>query len=530
MSYASSPYRNSVPDRIKGPAIVLLVLLQSFVLSITPTTASRLSAFYGIEPDTVTWFSQTGAVGMVAMIPVYYRLRMYFKKADLLLFALTAQAFLSLLCYTISYAPLLLSGNFFMGLLKLICLLDFISLLTDRYPVMRHRAMFYGIYYTIARTSGELADIFVNPMLDEYNWQYIYFIAAIAAGICMIICVLLFHRQRMHRKVPLYQVDWLSMFLFAGAALLLCYVLTFGRTKDWFDDRSITGAAIAGAMLVLLFVYRQYHVKRPFWNLRVFSLYKQVPLGVAFMLLLYVFYSTNILFNQYAGYNFHREENYLSWVAVITLGAYLLSFPLTGLLLYRGAGVRVMLVIGLLLYAGSLFLFCQTVQTYNTIDRLIIPYLMQGMAYGVMLTTLSTFTATNVPRKFNADRVMGSLSFRYIIGSFAGYALYSNWLFRGMARERAFLSEDVTYYNPVYTSTLSHLKAGFLSKGMDATQAGNAALSVLSKKLQLQAMLASLRDIALYVAVAAVVAALIALLIKRFEMHEIAARNKYKLV
>ncbi len=510
--------------------MIALIILQSFVLGITSTTSSRLAAFYGIEPETVTWFSQAGAIGMVAIIPVYYRLRMYFRKSDLLQLALGLQVLLSLLCFTVNYAPLLLVGNFFIGMLKLVCLLDFISLLTNAYPVMRHRAMFYGIYYTIARFGGELADILVNPVLEADDWRDIYLISAAAAGACIVLCVWLFHRRRMHRRVPLYQVDWLSMILFVTAAFLFAYMLTYGKTLDWFEEDTMVYALTGCVASTLLFIYRQYQVKRPFWDLRVFRLYRQVPLGIAFMLVLYVFYSTNVLFNYYAGYNFRGEEHSLSQVAVITLCAYLISFPLTGWLLYKGAQRRVMLCIGFLLYAGSLYLFCNNIQTAASFDALIVPFLLQGMAYGLVLTTLSTFAATNVPRHMNGDRVMGSLSFRYIIGSFAGYSLYSNWLFRGTASHAASLSESLTADNPLYSRELGSFRALYQSHGMDLQHATLAAQAMIQKKLQLQAMLVSLRDIAMYVAVIAVIAAVLVLLVRRFEMHEIAAKNKYKIV
>ncbi|MBB6501710.1 MFS transporter [Pedobacter cryoconitis] len=530
MLYELSPYRKNISEAIKGPAIILLLLLQSFVLAITSTTASRLSAFYGVEPETVTWFSQIGTIGLVSAIPVYYRLKLYFKKSDLLMGALVLQVILSVSCYLINYAPLLLISNFFISMLKLICLLDFISLLTDRFPVMRHRAMFYGIYYTIARTGGELADILINPTIEEHDWQSVYLIATVAASICIVICLLLFHRERMFRKVPLYQVDWASMFFFTGASLLLCYVLTYGQVRDWFSNSEIITAFAGCCMFTFLFIFRQYHVKRPFWDLRVFKDYKQIPLGITFMVIMYLFYSSNMLFNRYAAYTFQGEEGYLSMIALITLCAYLLSFPLAGILLYRRVPVRIMLCLAFLLYGASLLLFFHDVQTYNAMNNLVAAYLLQGMAYGIMLTTLSTFTATNIPRESNGDRVMGSLFFRYIFASYAGYSLFSNWLFRDTVRHHGYLTEGITFDNPVYATEMQQLKGRFLAQGMDLIHANRAALSLISKKIELQATLLSIREISLYMAIGAVLMAMLVLFIRRFEMHEITEENKYKIV
>jgi DHA2 family multidrug resistance protein len=529
MSYARSPYRHFISPAVKGPAVILLLLLQCFVLGITAATASRLASFYGIEPATVNWFAQINAVGSVAVIPIYYRLRLYLKKTDLLLTALLGEMCLSFLCYTLHYAPVMLAGNFFLGMLKMVCMLDFIGLLVARYRFMQNRALFYALVYSITKPGAELAGILVNPLLEASQWQLIYLIAAMAALCCIVLCTLLFHNQRLHRKVPLYQVDWPGAWLFTGAALCFCYVLCFGKTKDWFEDASICYACLAVIVLAACFVYRQYKVKRPYWNLRVFSL-RQVPLGVCFMLVMYLFYSTQLLLNQYAGYNFREEETSLSQLSVVTLCAYLASFPVTGILLSRGLSKRWLLCLAFLLYGGSLFVFSGSIQTSLSLYNLLLPYFLQGMAYGILLTTLSTFTATNVPRSFNGDRVFSSLAGRYVAGSAAGTALYSNWLFRNTVIHKQYLAEQLNGANPALGSSLQQSQQVLLHQGMNAGATARAAFAALNRQLEVQAMLVATREILVYAGLLALATACIVLFVRRFGMHEIAGRNRYKIV
>ncbi|MGY0036876.1 hypothetical protein [Pedobacter sp. NJ-S-72] len=65
---------------------------------------------------------------------------------------------------------------------------------------------------------------------------------------------------------------------------------------------------------------------------------------------------------------------------------------------------------------------------------------------------------------------------------------------------------------------------------MDSIHAHSAAVVMIAKKIELQAMLLTLREVSLIMAIAAVIIALIVLFIRKFEMHEIAEENKYKIV
>jgi len=119
--YAKSSFHVSVPDKLRVPGIILLIILQQFIFGISSATINRLSSFYGFEPDTVLWFSQIAGISSVGFIPFYYRLAGYFKKREFLFIIILAQMLISILCYSIHYAPVLLVGNFLIEGLKTMC-------------------------------------------------------------------------------------------------------------------------------------------------------------------------------------------------------------------------------------------------------------------------------------------------------------------------------------------------------------------------------------------------------------------------
>jgi hypothetical protein len=65
---------------------------------------------------------------------------------------------------------------------------------------------------------------------------------------------------------------------------------------------------------------------------------------------------------------------------------------------------------------------------------------------------------------------------------------------------------------------------------MNAGATARAAFAALNRQLEVQAMLVATREILVYAGLLALAAACIVLFVRRFGMHEIAGRNRYKIV
>jgi DHA2 family multidrug resistance protein len=395
---------------------------------------------------------------------------------------------------------------------------------------MRDRALFYGVYYGIARTLGEVAGYISLNFVEEYDWKMIFEVSTVAATLAVIVCLLLFTRERSQHAMPLYQMDWSSMILFGVAAMLLCYTLAMGLTQDWLESPKIWFAGILCIAVSAMFILRQYHTKRPYWNLRIFKNFKQVQLGFLIMIILYLFYCTDILFERYAAYNFRDMETYFAKITLVTIITYIIGFPATGLLLYKGFSTRIVIFFGFLCYAASLLYFYLIIQTTLSVSDLIIPYVLQGLAYTMLLTAAGTFMSVNVPRSANRDRVMATILGRYVLGAFAGSALFGNWLYRGMMRHSTYLSEHTTGIDYPFIGTLKGMAHGFIARGAGTQAAQDAALEIFKKQESAQAMLMSIKDISLSAGIAALCVAIIMLFTTRLDMHHKVTRSKYRII
>lgn len=525
----SSPYRQNIPRWGQIIGVALLFIAQYFISGLNGDVGPRVTSYFGLDSSKVSFYLHISTVGFIAVLPLAYRFRAYFRRVKLLLLALGAQFLISLLCRVSYNETILLISSLLMGGLKIICIIDFLSLTFTIFPFLRNRGLFYGLFYGFSRIMREFSTYTSLSVIDGYDWTATFLVSAIAAAISIVIVLILFHKDRLTRKIPLYQMEWRSFSLIIMAGGSLCYTLTMGREKNWWASDAIVMAAILCGISTLLFVYRQFTAKRPFWDLRVFKMFKQVPLGFALMLVMYLFYATSFLYNTYIDFDFSNEEHYLEHIGLIHILSYAVAFPLAGYLFYKGVSKRLLLGIGFMCYAFSLIYFCEIIQTDLSYWQILPPYVLESIAYAFTLTTSAAFMATNIPRKYNKDRVMGSITSRYILGSFVGYSLYSNWLFRGKHHATRYLSENITPLNDTFRQQFNTLTGGFLSRGSGLNQAHRKAMSVVAQKVDLQAMLITIRDITCIVGVCALVVAFVIFFVKRLEMHNEEGKNKYRL-
>ncbi len=489
MDIANLPFRPVIKPWIIKTLLLMLLFMQNFVFGITSYIIPHFSKDYSISADIIIWSVQINAIVLVVMIPVFYRLRLYFKPADLIESAIIIEATLCLLCYWLRYAAFLLMANLLLAICKAVCLLDFISLLSAAYPAMKHRALFYGLLYTITKVGGSIAEVVTLPII-HLHWPQLYLVSVIAAVISLGTCMLIFHNKRLQPKVSLKKIDWTSIGLLFSACMCFTFICSFGKRLHGFDSILIISAALTCVLFTSIFVWRQLVVQKPLWNLRVFKAHRQVPLAFLFMILMYIFYGCNNVFNRFAAYELAgtpRQYLLLGWVTVL---AYLLVFPGTGILLYKGCSKRITLSVGFFCYACACWLIHLTPGVYSGLTYLIVAYFIKGAGYGLLLTTLSTFMATNINKAFNKDRLMASIISRYVIGTAIFSSLYNSW-----------------------TANLS-----FLNK------------SILSKIPAIEVTLLATTQILGVIALVGLCAALIVIFIKRFDTKEKKAGDNYQII
>lgn len=524
------PYYEWVPPWLRDAGVVGLLILQSFVFGLSTDMLPELTGELGTLAENVKFIIQANAIGFLCTLPLYYRFRSFFKKKDLLLGALALQLVFALLAGQIGSVAGLCVLNFCIGTTKCMVTLDMIGLLMARFNPTNNRAFFYGLYYTIAKPVALLADLSLAWLIHQYNWHYAAWLSIPAILVSIALTALLFHGGRLLPKVPLSEVDWTGAVLLTLTCGLLAFVADFGKYYDWFSS-PVIGWAVAGLLVVAtLFVGWELRQERPYWNLKIFSQYQQIRLGVVLMLVLCLFIYSSSLARQYALGLVRGDSWFLGSLTVATLVAYLISFPLSSWLLARQISYRLLLLAGFGLYIVSYACIIVTLSPNIDPSNLYLFYFLQGIAYGLILTTLSTFASTDIGAADNPHRAFASVAARSVVGLVTVGSIWDNALFQRSAVNRNNLVSTLTDENSSFRQEVQVLVRRFTQAGFDAQHAQAAADQLISQKVEAQAMLLADKDLFASLLLLAVAIVLCIPFMRSLEMHNVRQTSQYPLV
>ena len=529
MTYASSPYRRNFPQWLKLTGLFLILFLQYFVSGFNGDIGARVTSYFGLDSNKVSFYLHLGTVGMLAILPLTYRFRSYFKRISLLMWGLGVQLLISVLCYSTDIEFVLMISSFVMGAVKILVLLDLLSLFIGMFPILRNRGIFYGVLYGVLRSVREVATYVSLKVIENYGWRDVFIVSIIAVLLTILLCLYLFESRRSERKIPLYQAEWGSMLLMVIMGVSLCYTLIIGQELDWWSSDGIILSASIFVISTVIFIYRQFHIKRPYWDLRIFSKYKQISIGASLMLVMYIFYSTSTLFNRYIDYNFQGEENYLAHFGIIHFVCYLIFFPIVGFMIYKNVSRRLMISIGFLCFAFSLLDFSFIIQENLTFWDLMPAVITSGIGYAFLLTNSAAYLATNISRKDNRSRVMVTISARYVVGSFMASSLFSNWIYHRESQHSFQFLEKMDFTNSAFMHSIVRFSKAFETQGTDAHHAHLKAMGLIKEKVQIASMLLTIQEIAYLLGILAIIIAVIVLFMRSFELHKKEGKNKYRL-
>src|SRR5262249_25500299 len=86
-----------------------------------------------------------------------------------------------------------------------------------------------------------------------YNWRYAYIIMVMLILVCLLTALIFIQNNKLHRPLPLYQMDVLGILLLAAGLLLLNYIVVYGKVENWWESESIQGASVLIPVIFLAF-------------------------------------------------------------------------------------------------------------------------------------------------------------------------------------------------------------------------------------------------------------------------------------
>ncbi|HET9783545.1 MAG TPA: DHA2 family efflux MFS transporter permease subunit, partial [Terriglobales bacterium] len=353
-------------------------------------------------------------------------------------------------------------------------------------PEDRGKAMaFWGLGIVVAPILGPTLG---GWLTDAFSWRWVFYIN-LPIGVASIIMTKLFIWDPHYIKRSAARVDGWGLGMMAVGIACLQIMLDKGQEADWFGSHFIVALAIIAFILLAAFVIWELKIKDPIVNLRVFK-DRTYATGVFLMTLLgFVLYGALVLLPLFMqvllGYSAVAAG---IWTAPRGIGA-LVFMPITGILLSRKWDPRILLGLGLLTGAYSLWAFSHF--NLNTGPwGFFWPQIVQGAGLAFIFVPLTTVTMDPVP---NSEMGNATSLFNLMrnLGAGAGISSVTTLVARRGQFHQNRLVGNVTAANPTLQHMLAGFKAMLIARGEDAATAARQALGAVYGLVQQQSALLS---------------------------------------
>lgn len=284
----------------------------------------------------------------------------------------------------------------------------------------------------ILNLSSTLGPTIGGYLTDTFSWHWL-FLVNIVPGIGVAIVVWLTIDIDKPDLSLLRNFDVIGLILMALFFGCLEFALQEGPRWDWLDDAWIRAAAIVSAVASVLFFWRMLTYRQPIVDLRAFT-NRNFSLGSFYTFLIGVgMYGTTYLvplfLAQVRGYSSMQIG-----MTVVVAGGFMMVMSPFSTQIARRMDLRVMLAIGLALFAVSMYLTA-TLTNQTGFVELFVPQALRGFALMfcylpanmIALGTIAPDKLKNAAGLYNLTRDLGGALGLATIGTVMNDRLHFHW-------------------------------------------------------------------------------------------------------
>ena len=259
-----------VPSWLGTVMLLLLLIPAALIGGVYSSNLGDMSSGLGILSEHILFANFATAIGMMAVAPFAFQIVARYRFRDALIWGFCLLLLLSGICAVTDSIPILIGVCFLLGIVRVIVIIvaifaiaegvigiNVLSVLTPPASIPSTqieemntgRGMALNLLYAYILSIGQVGSYLTSYIAYHFRWQYSYLImmGLVIVGLICILLMMAPNRERGRIKkmeLPSFTHIIPSALFF----LSLSYILTYGKTYDWFDDERI---AIAGCLALL---------------------------------------------------------------------------------------------------------------------------------------------------------------------------------------------------------------------------------------------------------------------------------------
>lgn len=504
------PLRKGIPYWV-GIVITFIIMIPTMMLNGTYTGSSiDISGSLGVLTEDISMAFFATTAGMVAGYPLYSKVRAITTTKTIVLCNLCLQTLLAFVCARTSHIQLITVCGFMIGFLRGFIIIEIVKILKPLFSKHDRRSEFYSFFYPIVFVLNQMSMIVTAALAYHYQWQYMYYLIIGLLLLAIILVLICFRYGKRQIVIPFKEIDWVSVLIISALLLTIIYVVTYGKTKDWFDDSTILAGTISIPILGWIFFRRQRRIENPYLNLDVLSGHKPY-VAYFFMALVSIFNSSGILISQFTTTILKLDSVHSNALTIWLFPGFILSAAFC--YWHFNAQIwkfRVLIFWGMACFTGYFAVLYFGLTPNGTYEFFYLPMVLRGMGTMILFIAFGTYAAEDLLPQFTLFNAFFMITIRGVLSPAIGSSFFSNMLYRFQQNNQMILSQGVDMQNPLAASSYSQSLNSALAQGHPLAEAQQLATQTLYNTVQIQSTMVSIKQIVGYMLMASIVIMVIA--------------------
>nr|WP_315201321.1 MFS transporter [uncultured Flavobacterium sp.] len=455
--------------------ILFVCLLHSMILlGVYTSNVTYAASFLNIEPEDLQFGMCVTYGTLLATILIEARFSNFFPTKNYLM------AVYSLIGITIISSAYITNFTVFLllrvaeGILMTLPAITIRQLLIEQFKSKNAVIIGFSFYYGSLLLSTPFIMNIAVWFLDNYDWKYMLYVSGMLQVLNVFLILITFKGHRITKKIPLYQIDWISYILVLTAILTGAYFFVYAEKKFWFESSELVLMLMISLITAGLFIFKELSVKRPTFKFEVFK-YANLRIGFLLFFLFYISRATLSLCHATMFTIWNWDPSRVAGVQYINGLGNVIGLVLGAFFMIKSISTKYIFMIGFSLLALFHFWFTYLFVPDIALSDIIIPYTLQGIGVGILFVPLILFTISSVPHKMAVSAGIVGVSGRFW-GSTIGFCIMQNAI--GFLNKKHFLklSQFVTDSSSETQETLTKISQSFMAKGYSLDESNALAL------------------------------------------------------
>ena len=512
------PFYNWVPKPLGIIFLILLFIPIMTVSGVYSANSSEMMGGLGIISEHITFVGFATSVGMAAFSPFFYDLVCLRRQKMMLVVGFAFLMVLSYICARAESVYILALCSLVMGFVRQALLMcNLFTLIKYGFGIEATRNLTPGnepideegwdkldkektasmpIIYFFFMILGQIGTWLTAWFAYNYEWQYVYYAMMVALGVAIVVVLVSMPYNPYPTKYfPIGFSKFGNVTIFSLMCLSFIYIMVYGKVLDWYDSDKIRWATIICVLCLGLFLYLESTRRSPYFLLDAFR-WKSIQGGILLFLGLMIFNSSQMFVNVFCSVGMKMDNLQVAELGNWVLVGYFVGLVMAVVFSGRGWHFKYLFAYGFLLIGLSALFMYFEVQTAGMMERMKWPIIIRGAGMMLLYACTAVYANQRMPYKLMSTWVCIMLTVRMIIAPGIGSAIYSNVL---QERQQHYVTRYAHDYDRTDSETTSQYQQtvrGMMMQGRSETEAEQMAAMSVKGKVQVQATLTAVKEMA----------------------------------